>query len=81
MALLMDVSLSKLWEIVKDRKAWVLQSMRLQRVRHNLVTEQQSPGPSVLLQMAFFYFLKCFNNIPLYICTTSSLSIPLLMDI
>ena len=24
-----------------DRKAWVLQSMGLQRVRHNLVTEQQ----------------------------------------
>ena len=37
----MDMSLSKLGEIVKDREAWVLQSMKLQRVRHDLVTEQQ----------------------------------------
>ena len=33
------MSLSKLWEIVKDREAWVLQSMGSQRVRHNLATE------------------------------------------
>ena len=37
---LKDMSLSKLWEIVKDREAW--QSMRLQRGRHDLATEQQS---------------------------------------
>ena len=36
----MDMSLSKLQEMVKDREAWVLQSMELQRVRHDLVTEQ-----------------------------------------
>ena len=36
----LDMSLSKLWEIVKDRE--VLQSMELQRVRHDLATEQQS---------------------------------------
>ena len=30
-----DMSLSKLWEIVKDRNAGELQSMGLQRVRHN----------------------------------------------
>ena len=38
----MDMSLSKLWEIVKDMKAWcgVLQSMGSQRVRHDWVTEQ-----------------------------------------
>ena len=35
---LMDMIVSKLWEMVKDRKAGVLQSMGSQRVRHNLVT-------------------------------------------
>ena len=38
----MDMSLSKLWEIVKDREPGVLQSMGLQRVGHNLATEQQT---------------------------------------
>ena len=37
----MDTHLSQLWETVKDREADVLQSMGLQRVRHNLATEQQ----------------------------------------
>ena len=37
----MDMSLSKLWEIVKDRKPRVLQSMGSQRIRHGLATKQQ----------------------------------------
>ena len=37
----MDMSLSKLLEMVKDREVCVLQSVGSQRVRHNLVTEQQ----------------------------------------
>ena len=37
----MDMNLSKLWEIVKDRKPGMLLSMGLQRVGHDLVTEQQ----------------------------------------
>ena len=37
----MGLSLSKLWVIVKDREAGVLQFMRSQRVRPNLATEQQ----------------------------------------
>ena len=32
----MDMSLSKLWEMVKDRETCVLQSMGSQRVRHDL---------------------------------------------
>ena len=35
-----DMNLSKLWEMVRDKKAW-LQSVGLQRVEHDLATEQQ----------------------------------------
>ena len=37
----MDMSLSKLWELVLDRRPGVLQSMGSQRVRHGCATEQQ----------------------------------------
>ena len=37
----MDMNLRKLQEIVEDREAWLLQSMGLQRVGHDLVTKQQ----------------------------------------
>ena len=37
----MDMTVSKLQEIVKDRKPGVLQFMGSQRIRHDLVTEQQ----------------------------------------
>ena len=36
----MDMRLSKLWEMVKDRKPGMLQSMGSERVRHDLATEQ-----------------------------------------
>ena len=39
----MDMSLSKLWELVMDRKPGVLQRMGSQRVRHDLVTELNPP--------------------------------------
>ena len=35
----MDMSLSKLRELIMDREAVVLQSMRSQRVRHDCATE------------------------------------------
>ena len=38
-----------------------------------------SIGPSTSLQMTQFCSLLCLSNIPLYICTTSSLYISLLM--
>ena len=34
-----DMSLSKLWELVRDKEGGVLQFMGLQRVRHDGVTE------------------------------------------
>ena len=38
-----DMNLSKLWEIVKDRGTWwAIQSMGLQRVGHKLITDFKS---------------------------------------
>ena len=40
----MDLSLNRLWEIMKDRESGVLQSLGSQRVGHNLAIEQQQNG-------------------------------------
>jgi len=50
----MDMSLSKLLEIVKDREAWHAAVMALQRIRQDLATEQQIPE----WPTGFAYFLQ-----------------------
>ena len=40
------MSLSELWEMVKDREASMLQSMGSQRVRHELVSKQEQIAQS-----------------------------------
>ena len=45
----LDMSLSNLWETVKDREAWCAAIMGLQRVGHNLATEQQQHSGLIML--------------------------------
>ena len=56
----MDISLSRLWEMVKDREAWHGAVLWSQKVRHDLVTEQRHfqqvcefPVAETLLQVCF----------------------------
>ena len=53
----MDMSLSKLWEIVKTGKPGVLQSAGSQRVGHDLATEQQGKN-------AFVAKMWSLNHVP-----------------
>ena len=49
-----DMSLSKLWEIVKDREVWHAASMGSERVGHDWVTEQQQwPILAVVCRISF----------------------------
>ena len=73
----MDMSLSKLWEIAKDGKPGMLQSVGSQRVRHDLVIEQQHQFPAYppLLQLSFsslYFFSDCI--LALVACTSHSKS-------
>ena len=70
---LMDMSLSKLWELVMDRGPGVLQSMGSQRVRHDLASEQQGKKGRPLLNsggacgLAWAYSVQQFLD-PLQRC-------------
>ena len=55
----MDMNWGKLQEMVRDRRPDMLQSMELQRVRHDWVTEQQ-PKPFAALStwMTYVWWLE-----------------------
>ena len=65
----MDMSLSKLWVMVKDREACMLQSMGSQRVRHNWATEQQQQQRKTRkkLNIKFLLFV-CASSLPKMQC-------------
>ena len=55
-----DLSLSKPRELVMDREAWLLQTMGLQRVGHDLLTEQQQQS---VYSFSFGSFSKWFTHL------------------
>ena len=45
---IMDMGLSKLWEMVKDREGWSVAVPGSQKVRHDLAVEQHGPSSVVV---------------------------------
>ena len=50
----MDMSLSKLQEMVKDREAWLLQSMGSPRGRQDWLTEQEQNKECLILNLQIY---------------------------
>ena len=69
---LMDMSLNKLRETVKDRESQCAVAMGLQRVGRDSATEQQRPQGSPMLWqvLGFPSFFISVNYIPEYAYTT-----------
>ena len=61
----MDMSLNKLWEIVRTGKPGVLQSMRLQRVGYDLATEQLRHIYNMYMYM-YVYVCICIYILYIY---------------
>ena len=62
---LMDMNLGKFWEMVRDSEAWHATVMALQRVRHDLVTEQTHTNiqvPTIHPRLGMQYMLLCNSN-------------------
>ena len=56
---LINISLSKLQEMVKDREVWHAVVMGLQRVRHDWVIEQQQKRIRIPTKEKIIYPLPC----------------------
>ena len=54
----MDVRWGRLRELVKERESCLLQFMRLQRVRHNLATEQKK-----VIIISLFLYGNYYTNV------------------
>ena len=56
-----DTSLSKLWEMGKDREAGILQSMGSQNVRPDLAAKQQQLNHKIFFSLTM-YFISSWGH-------------------